>query len=102
MCYQNYFLLDISAMHSMPRTSSSSYNTHTRLSNKSPSSLKELATMPTASGMEVRAISLNIMSVTPTLATVQGPLTLNQRPSHTMGHFVNKEVDPCHTHFACI
>jgi hypothetical protein len=76
----------------MPRTPSSSYNTHTSLPNKSPSAIKDLATMPTASGMEARAMSLNIMSVMPTLATTQGPLMLNQRPSHRMGHFVKNEV----------
>jgi len=32
------------------------------------------------------------MSVTPTLATTQGPLMSNQRPSYRMGHFVSNEV----------
>jgi hypothetical protein len=48
--------------------------------------------MPTASGKEARAMLHNIMSVTPTLASTQGTLMLNQRPSHIMGHFVNKVV----------
>jgi hypothetical protein len=42
--------------------------------------------MPTASDMEARAMSHNIMSVIPKLATLQGPLMSNQRPTHTMGN----------------
>jgi hypothetical protein len=91
MCSQNCFLLDISAMHPIPRTPSSSCNTHKQLSNKSHSSIKDLVIKPTAHGMEAIAMSHNIMSVTPTLATTQEPLMLNQRPSHRMGHFVNNE-----------
>jgi hypothetical protein len=53
--------------------------------------------MPTASGMEARAMSPNIISVTPTIATTQGPLMSNQRRSHRMGHFVNKKVVYCLT-----
>jgi len=45
----------------MPRKSSSSYNTHT---NKRFSSIKDLATMPTANGMEARAMPHNVMPVT--------------------------------------
>lgn len=61
----------------MPRTSSSRYNTHTQLSNKSHSSINDLA-MPTDYGMEAIAMSHNIMSGTPTLATRQGPLMLTR------------------------
>jgi len=77
VCSQNSFLLDISVLYPMPRKSSSSYNTHTVLSNKSFSSIKDLATMPTANGMEARAMPHNIMPVTCTLAGKQGSLILN-------------------------
>jgi hypothetical protein len=56
------------------------------------STLHQLATTPTASGMQARDMLHNIMFVTPTIATTQGPLMSNQRPSHRMGHIVNKEV----------
>jgi hypothetical protein len=75
MCSQNYILLDISALHPMPGTSSPSYNMHTRLSNKSPSSIKDLAIMPTACGMEARAMLQNIMSVTHTRTINVKPVT---------------------------
>jgi len=71
----------------MSWTSFSSYNPQTNLSNKSPFSIKDLATLPTANGVEARAMLHNIMSVTPTLATTQGPLMLKPRHQATEWDF---------------
>jgi len=62
----------------MPRTSSSTYNTHTTLANKSHCSKQDLATLPTASGMKARAMLHNIMSVTHTRAINVKPETKPQ------------------------
>jgi hypothetical protein len=57
--FSKQFSSDISALNPMPWTSSSSYNTHTRLSNKSNCSIKDLATLPIANGLEARVKSQN-------------------------------------------
>jgi hypothetical protein len=60
--FSKQFCSDISALNPVPRNSS----THTVLPNKSPSSIKDPATLPTVSGMKARAMLHNIMSVTHT------------------------------------